>query len=54
MQCFSEYGADLITLTNAIGLYYQIRDDYINLSSEKVRMLNESSQILDFVVVCIL
>lgn len=29
------YSANLITLTDAIGLYYQIRDDYINLSSEK-------------------
>jgi len=35
MQAFSTYGADLITLTNQIGLYYQIRDDYINLMSAK-------------------
>ena len=29
------YSANLLTLTDAIGLYYQIRDDYINLSSDK-------------------
>ena len=35
MQCFSSFGADLISLTDQIGLYYQIRDDYINLASVK-------------------
>lgn len=35
MQAFSSFGGNLITLTNAIGLYYQIRDDYINLASDK-------------------
>ncbi len=34
MQAFSTFGGNLITLTNSIGLYYQIRDDYINLASE--------------------
>jgi geranylgeranyl diphosphate synthase type 3 len=33
MQSFSACSADLIPLVNTFSLYYQIRDDYINLQS---------------------
>lgn len=33
MQSFSACRADLIPLVNTFSLYYQIRDDYINLQS---------------------
>jgi len=35
MQAFSEDKRDFIPLVNDLGLFYQIRDDYINLQSEK-------------------
>jgi geranylgeranyl diphosphate synthase type 3 len=35
MQAFSSDKRDFIPLVNSLGLYYQIRDDYINLQSEK-------------------
>ena len=35
MQAFSEDKRDFIPLVNDLGLYYQIRDDYINLQSDK-------------------
>mmetsp|Transcript_10900 Transcript_10900/g.11972 ORF Transcript_10900/g.11972 Transcript_10900/m.11972 type:complete len:305 (+) Transcript_10900:30-944(+) len=35
LQCFSEDKTDYIPLLNKLGLFYQIRDDYINLQSEK-------------------
>eukprot|EP01126_Amoeba_proteus_P043638 TRINITY_DN479_c0_g2_i6.p1 TRINITY_DN479_c0_g2~~TRINITY_DN479_c0_g2_i6.p1 ORF type:complete len:274 (+),score=32.50 TRINITY_DN479_c0_g2_i6:114-935(+) len=33
LQLFSEVKKDFIPLVNSLGLYYQIRDDYINLHS---------------------
>lgn len=30
------YVSDYIPLTNLIGIYYQIRDDYMNLQSNQV------------------
>jgi geranylgeranyl diphosphate synthase type 3 len=41
MQVFSENKTDFIPLVNDLGLFFQIRDDYINLQSEKY-MLNKS------------
>lgn len=35
MQAFSENKSDFIPLVNNLGLYYQIRDDYMNLKAEK-------------------
>ena len=35
MQAFSEDKRDFIPLVNDLGLFYQIRDDYINLQSDK-------------------
>lgn len=35
MQAFSDNKQDFIPLVNNLGLYYQIRDDYINLKGEK-------------------
>ena len=35
MQAFSEDKRDFLPLVNELGLYYQIRDDYINLQSNK-------------------
>lgn len=35
MQAFSTNTDDYIPLVNNLGLYYQIRDDYINLKNEK-------------------
>lgn len=35
MQAFSTNKQDFIPLVNNLGLYYQIRDDYINLRNEK-------------------
>lgn len=35
MQAFSTDKRDFTTLVNEMGLYYQIRDDYINLQSAK-------------------
>lgn len=34
MQCFSDSDLDLIPLVDDLSLYFQIRDDYINLSSD--------------------
>lgn len=36
MQLFSECKEDFVPLTSILGLYFQIRDDYCNLSSEEV------------------
>ncbi|XP_061937220.1 terpene synthase isoform X6 [Apis cerana] len=35
MQLFSECKEDFVPLTSILGLYFQIRDDYCNLSSEE-------------------
>lgn len=35
MQAFSQDKRDFIPLVNDLGLFYQIRDDYINLQSDK-------------------
>ena len=37
MQLFSENKADLTKLTEILGLYFQIRDDYCNLCLQEVR-----------------
>ena len=36
MQLFSENKADYTKLTGILGLYFQIRDDYLNLYSKDV------------------
>jgi geranylgeranyl diphosphate synthase type 3 len=36
MQLFSKNKADLIKVTEMLGLYYQIRDDYCNLCLQEV------------------
>jgi len=41
MQAFSKNKMDFIPLVNYLGLYFQIRDDYINLQSEQY-MQNKS------------
>jgi len=41
MQVFSENKIDFIPLVNYLGLYFQIRDDYINLQSSQY-MANKS------------
>jgi len=33
MQCFSEDNRDYISLVNNLALYFQVRDDYVNLKS---------------------
>jgi len=41
MQSFSTNKTDFVPLVNYLGLYFQVRDDYINLQSEKY-MQNKS------------
>eukprot|EP00002_Diphylleia_rotans_P019225 TRINITY_DN3721_c0_g1_i4.p1 TRINITY_DN3721_c0_g1~~TRINITY_DN3721_c0_g1_i4.p1 ORF type:complete len:223 (-),score=43.26 TRINITY_DN3721_c0_g1_i4:749-1417(-) len=36
MQTFSENDSDFLPLVNALGLFFQIRDDYINMQSSEV------------------
>lgn len=36
MQLFSENGGDFTKIAGILGLYFQIRDDYINLMSKDV------------------
>lgn len=36
LQLFSDDKSDYTMLTGTIGLYFQIRDDYINLKSQNV------------------
>lgn len=36
MQLFSQNKADFSRLAGILGLYFQIRDDYINLCSKEV------------------
>lgn len=38
MKLFSESDKDFSKLTAILGLYFQIRDDYCNLTSEEVRL----------------
>lgn len=38
MQLFSENNQDFSKLTAILGLYFQIRDDYCNLSLREVRI----------------
>lgn len=38
MQLFSQNKSDFTTLAGILGLYFQIRDDYINLHSKDVRI----------------
>lgn len=40
MQLFSDSDKDFSKLTAILGLYFQIRDDYCNLTSKEVRVLN--------------
>lgn len=39
MQLFSQNKSDFTKLAGILGLYFQIRDDYINLHSKDVRIL---------------
>lgn len=32
-------GSDYVPLVNLIGIYFQIRDDYMNLQSDQVKCL---------------
>uniref|UniRef100_K1QDU6 Geranylgeranyl pyrophosphate synthetase n=1 Tax=Magallana gigas TaxID=29159 RepID=K1QDU6_MAGGI len=46
MQLFSDCKKDFVPLLNALGLYFQIRDDYANLYSKEV-VYQEISEILN-------
>lgn len=39
MQLFSQNKSDFTRLAGILGLYFQIRDDYINLHSKDVKFL---------------
>lgn len=40
MQLFSQNKSDFTKLAGILGLHFQIRDDYINLRSKDVSILN--------------
>jgi len=40
MQLFSNNTKNFTNIAAILGLYFQIRDDYINLTSKDVRVLN--------------
>lgn len=43
MQLFSENKSDFSKLSAILGLYFQIRDDYCNLSLQEVRIISYMS-----------
>lgn len=42
MQAFSENKTDYTPLLNSLGLYFQIRDDYVNISRYHLTLLASS------------
>jgi geranylgeranyl pyrophosphate synthase len=45
MQLFSENRHDLIPLADILSMHFQIRDDYINLMQDSVRVYRERDPI---------
>lgn len=51
MQLFSENKADFSKIAAILGVYFQIRDDYINLNSTDVRVLQINLMIKNFKII---